>query len=155
MHARQCAAGLLLIALASGCSTSKPFIPDKSLWISPSVSISYEALAGAAVAGAVIWYVADPLAPTWGVAQRKLAGNRYRIDLRQKKFALGGDGEAQQVFQRTAETLVEENGYTGYTILSYSEGIESGPLLGQRVSRGVVLLTGAVETAASDPSATP
>lgn len=154
MHTRPCAAGLLLIVLASGCSTTKPFIPDKSLWVSPSVSIPYEALAGAAVAGLVIWYVADPLAPTWGVAHRKLAENRYRIDLRKKKFALGGDGEAQQVFHRAAETLAEEKGYSGYLIVSYSEGLESGPLLDQRVSRGVVLLTGPIpiDTAAVEIS---
>ena len=56
---------------------------------------------------------------------------------------MNGDGEAQQVFHRAAETLAEENGYSGYTIVSYSEGLESGPLLSQRVSRGVVLLTSA------------
>ena len=87
------------------------------------------------------------LAPTWGIARRKLAENRYRIDLRQKRFAVGGDGEAQQVFHRAAETLAEENGYSGYTIVSYSEGIESGPLLSERVSRGVVLLTRIEEAA--------
>lgn len=149
MLIQNCAASLILIVLASGCSTTEPFIPDKSLWLSPSVQISYEALAGVAIAGAVVWYVADPLAPTWGVARRKLAQDRYRIDLRQKRFAVGGDGEAQQVFHRAAETLAEENGYAGYTIVSYTEGIESGPLLSQRVSRGVVLLIGAVEASAS------
>jgi len=153
MHARL-AAGLLLIALASGCSTTKPFIPDKSLWISPSVSVSYEALAGAAIAAAVVWYVADPMAPTWGVARRKLAEDRYRIDLRQKNFAVGGDGEARQVFYRAAETLAEENGYSGFVIMFYSEGLESGPLLDQRVSRGVVLLTGAIDTASAEGSQT-
>lgn len=139
---------LILIVLASGCSTTKPLIADKSLWLSRSVQISYEALAGAAIAGAVVWYVADPLAPTWGVACKKLAQDRYRIDLRQKRFAVGGDGEAQQVFQRAAETLAEETGYSGYTILSYTEGVESGPLLSQRVSRGVVMLIGTVEASA-------
>lgn len=153
MHARKRIAPLLLIALASGCSASKPFIPDKSVWVSPSVSVSYEALAGAALAAAVIWYVADPLAPTWGVARKQLADDRFRLDLRQKKFALGGDGEARQVFYRAAESLAEENGYSGFTIVSYTEGIESGPLLDQRVSRGVVLLTGPANTSAGiDPA---
>lgn len=153
MHACQRIAAPILIALASGCSTSKPFIPDKSVWISPSVSVSYEALAGAAIAAAVIWYVADPLAPTWGVARKQLADDRFRLDLRQKKFALGGDGEARQVFYRAAESLAEENGYSGFTVVSYTEGIESGPLLDQRVSRGIVLLTGPASISAGiDPS---
>ena len=135
------AACLILIAVGSGCSTTEPLIADKSLLISPSVEITYEALAGVALAAIAVWYFADPMAPTWGVARRKLAEDRYRIDLRQKRFAVNGDGEAQQVFHRAAETLAEENGYSGYTIVSYSEGLESGPLLSQRVSRGVVLLT--------------
>ena len=135
-------ASFVLVALTSACSTTSPMIADKSLLISPSVEITYEALAGAAVAAVVVWYFADPMAPTWGVARRKLAEDRYRIDLRQKRFAVNGDGEAQQVFHRAAETLAEENGYAGYIIVSYSEGLESGPLLSQRVSRGVILLTG-------------
>ena len=138
---KNAAASLILIALGSGCSTTSPLIADKSLLLSPSVELTYEAMAGAALAGAVVWYVADPLAPTWGIERRKLAEDRYRIDLRQKRFAVNGDGEAQQVFHRAAETLAEENGYSGYTIVSYTEGLESGPLLSQRVSRGVVLLT--------------
>ena len=148
MHACLRTAALLLIALTAGGSTTKPFIPDKSLWISPSVSVSYEALAGAAIAAAVIWYVADPMAPTWGVARKQLSDERFRIDLRQKKFALGGDGEARQVFYRAAESLAEENGYSGFTIVSYTESLESGPLLDQRVSRGVVVLTGPVNISA-------
>ena len=135
------ATSLLLIALSTGCSTTEPLIADKSLLISPSVEISYEALAGAAIATVAVWYFADPMAPTWGIARRKLAEDRYLIDPRQKRFAVNGDGEAQQVFHRAAETLAEENGYAGYIIVSYSEGLESGPLLSQRVSRGVVLLT--------------
>ena len=129
-----------MMALASGCSTTEPLIPDKTLMLSTSVEISYEALAGATTAAAVIWYVADPMAPTWGVARRKLPEDRYGTDLRQKRFAEGGDGEAQQVFHRAAETLAEENGFSGYTIVTYTEGIESGPLLSQRVSCGVVQL---------------
>ncbi|MBI3526869.1 MAG: hypothetical protein HY067_02755 [Betaproteobacteria bacterium] len=144
---KSAAASFILIALASGCSSTHPLIADKSVLVSPGLHVSHQALAGAAIAGAVVWYVVDPLAPTWGIARRKLAQDRYRIDLRQKRFAVGGDGEARQVFHRAAETLAEENGYSGYTIVSYTEGLESGPLLGQRVSRGVVLLTRTEEAA--------
>lgn len=137
-----------LIALA-GCSTSKPFIPAKDIWVSESVKFSYEALAGAVVAGLVIWYVADPMAPTWGVNLQKIGDDRYRIDLKQKKFALGGDGEAMQVFHRAAEKLAADNGYAGYTVLRYSESLASGPLLDQRTSRGTVLLTNAPDQLAT------
>jgi hypothetical protein len=112
------ATGLILSILGSGCAMTKPSSADNSLLLSPGVQ-------------------------TWGVESRKLAADRYRIDLRQRRFSVGGDGEAQQVFNRAAETLAQENGFAGYLVVSYTEGIESGPLLGQRVSRGVVVLTNA------------
>ena len=148
MNSLKNAAILILIALGPGCSTTEPMISDKSWMVSPSVEISYETLAGAAVGAVVVWYFADPLAPTWGIERRKLSADRYRIDLRQKRFAVGGDGEAHQVFHRAAETLAEEGGFAGYTILSYTEGVESGPLIAQRVSRGVVLLTSTADGSA-------
>ena len=110
------AASLLLIALASGCSTTEPLIADKFLLISPSVQIFYEALAGATLASASHLVRCRPDGTNLGGARRKLA---------------------------------EEDGYAACTIVSYTEGIESGPLISQRVSRGVVLLTGAIDAAAS------
>lgn len=138
-----------LAAALVGCSTSTPLIADKSLWLSPSVSISHEAIVGAAVAGAVLWYVVDPMAPTWGVSLQRMSEDRYRISLKQKTFAPGGDGEAQQVFHRAAERLAEENGYAGYRVLNYTESLESGPLLAQRTCRGVVQLTNAPDAIAA------
>ena len=146
---KSAAACLTLIACCMACSTSTQLVGNRSVLLSPGVQISHEAVLGAALAGVAIWYVADPLAPTWGVARKKLAEDRYRIDLRQKRFAVGGDGEAQQVFHRAAETLAEESGFSDYTIVTYTEGIESGPLISQRVSRGVVLLSGPIEKTAS------
>ncbi|HVY06204.1 MAG TPA: hypothetical protein VHB46_09530 [Burkholderiales bacterium] len=141
MNSPKALAACVALSLACGaCSSTSPLIADKSVLVSPSVEISYEAIAGALVAGVVVWYFADPMAPNWGIQSTKLAEDRYRIDLRQKRFAIGGDGEANQTFHRTAETLAEKNGYTGYTVLSYTEGIDAGPLISQRVSRGVVQL---------------
>jgi hypothetical protein len=134
------AASFAIVATCTACSTTHPIIADKSVLLSPGAHISYEGLAGAALVGAAVWYLADPMAPTWGIARKKLAEDRYLIDLRQKRFAVGGDGEAEQVFERAAHALAHENGFAGYTVLSYTEGIESGPLLSQRVSRGVVQL---------------
>lgn len=139
-NAKFIAASFSIIATCAACSTTHPIIADKSVLLSPGAHISYEGLAGAALAGAAIWYLADPMAPTWGIARKKLTDDRFVIDLRQKRFAVGGDGEAEQVFERAAKTLAHENGFAGYTVLSYTEGIESGPLLSQRVSHGVVQL---------------
>ena len=125
------ATSLILIAVGTGCSTTRPQIADQPLPHSPGVQTSHEAPA-----------------PMWGIERRKLGQNRYRIDLRQKQFAIGGEGEAQQFFHRAAQALAEENGFPGYTIYSYTEGIESGPLLWQRVARGVVLLTSAADASA-------
>ena len=129
------------LTAAAGCSTTNTLIADRTLRISPGVQITHQAAAGAALAGALVWYLADPKAPTWKVERRQLAEGRYRIELRQKRFAVGGDGEAQQIFERTATSLAEEYGYTGFVIESYTEGIESATPIGQRVSRGVVMLT--------------
>jgi hypothetical protein len=149
-------AAVTLAVACTACSTTHPIIADKSVLLSPGAHISYEAIAATALAGVAVWYLADPMAPTWGIESRKLAEDRYRIDLKQKRFAVNGDGEAEQVFERTAERLAHDNGFTSYTVLSYTEGIESGPLLSQRVSRGVVQLNQLtrLETAAQMNGAT-
>lgn len=134
-------ATLILAAAATGCSTTNTLVADRSLLISPGVQISHQAAAGAVIAGALAWYLTDPRAPTWKVERRQLAEGRYRIDLRQKRFAIGGDGEALQVLEYAAGALAEEYGYTGFLIESYTESFESATPIGQRVSRGVVVLT--------------
>lgn len=116
-----------------------PIIPARSLQISDAVSPSLEALAGAAV----VYYIVDPLAPNWQVQEARLAEDLYRIDLKRKRFSGGGDGEAMQVFNRRAEKLALERGYSGYQVLRYTEGIESGlpGPVAQRVSGGTIRLT--------------
>ena len=56
------AASFILIALTSGCSTTSPLIACKSFLLSPSVEISYEALAHAAIARVAVWYFAESYA---------------------------------------------------------------------------------------------
>jgi hypothetical protein len=133
-------AGLALTVALAGCSSTSPLIGNREIAVSPHLYIVHEALVGAAIVGAAVWYVTDPMAPTWKIERRKLAEDRYRIDLRQKRFAVGGDGEARQIFQRAAESLAEDTGFPGYTIVSYTEGFEASTPIGQRVSRGVVQL---------------
>jgi hypothetical protein len=129
---KSAAISLSLIALGPGCSTTQSSIANQPLLLSPCAQTPHEA----------------PVL-MWGIECKKLGQNRYRIDLRQRQFAVGGDGEAQQIFHRAAEALAEENGFSGYAIIAYTEGIEAGPLLGQRVSRGVVLLTSADKASVS------
>jgi hypothetical protein len=115
-------------------NTIRPIIPNESLVVSKSLSIPAEAL----VLGAVIYYVVDPLSPNWQIEEARMGGNRFRISLRKKRFATGGDGEATQLFYRRAEQIVRENGYAGYTVLEFGEGVESTVPIAQRVAQGVI-----------------
>lgn len=118
----------------SSGNTIRPIIPNQSLAVSKSLSISAEALALAAA----IYFVVDPLSPNWQIEEARMGGNRFRISLRKKRFTTGGDGEATQVFYRRAERIVRENGYAGYTVLEFGEGVESTVPIAQRVSRGII-----------------
>lgn len=112
----------------------RPIIPNDSLVVSKSLSISAEALA----LGAAIYFVVDPLSPNWQIEEERMGGNRFRISLRKKRFATGGDGEATQAFYRRAEQIVRENGYAGYSVVEFGEGVESTVPIAQRVSRGII-----------------
>lgn len=118
---------------------TQPIIPARSVQLTESVSISLEAMAAAAA----VYLVVDPLAPNWQVQEARLADDLYRLSLKRKRFSGGGDGEALEVINRRAERLAQEHGYTGYQIVKYTEGIDSGlPVsVAQRVSQGVIRLT--------------
>ncbi len=118
----------------SSGNTIRPIIPNQSLAVSKSLSISAEAL----VLGAAIYFVVDPLSPNWQIEETRMGGNRFRISLRKKRFTTGGDGEATQVFYRRAERIVRENGYAGYTVVEFGEGVESTVPIAQRVSQGII-----------------
>lgn len=115
-------------------NTIRPIIPNESLVLSKSLTIPAEALA----LGAVIYYVVDPLSPNWQIEEARIGENRFRISLRKKRFATGGDGEATQIFYRRAQSIVTENGYAGYTVLEFGEGVESTVPIAQRVSQGII-----------------
>lgn len=142
---------IFLAALGAACSTLRddgslgvdssggrvrPIIPNRSLQISKSLSVPLEGLA----LGVAVYLVVDPLGPNWRIEETRLAENLFRITLRRKPFATGGDGEAVRVFQRRAENIARDHGYAGYTILEYAEVIESILPAAQRVSFGVIQL---------------
>ena len=141
---KRCGHSLRLLPLAmvaatlAGCaSTDGPspvLIPNKELVISKSLAIPLEGL----VLGAIVWWVADPLAPNWEIAQYDLGGRRYAFALKKKRFATGGDGEATQVFRRRVAELAREQGYSNYEVLEFTAGIESTVPIAQRVSHGIV-----------------
>jgi hypothetical protein len=120
---------------ASGNAVST-LIPNKTFNLTPAVALSVENI----LLGAALYWAVDPLAPNWQLAHAPLGPDRVRISLRKKRFASGGDGEAAQLFARRAEQVAHEGGYAGYTVMEYTEGIESTLPVAQRVAQGVVRL---------------
>ena len=120
---------------ASGNAVST-LITNKSLNLTPALALSVENM----LLGAALYWAVDPLAPNWQLQQAPLGGERVRISLRKKRFASGGDGEAAQLFARRAEQVARAGGYAGYTVMEYTEGIESTLPLAQRVAQGVIRL---------------
>ncbi len=143
-------AACLAAAVAPGCAavSSNPgaidasgnavstLITNKSLNLTPALALSVENM----LLGAALYWAVDPLAPNWALEQAQLGAERVRISLRKKRFTSGGDGEAAQVFARRAEQVARAAGYAGYTVMEYTEGIESTLPLAQRVAQGVIRL---------------
>lgn len=130
------------ILVLSGCNTAKPFIPDKVVNVSPSLQVPYEVVAVTVVAGVVVWQVLDPLAPTWEIVHIQHSDTQFEITLRRKQFAASGSGmgEAQFLFRRHAQSIAAQHGHSSYTVSSYEEFLESGFMVDQRVSRGMIQL---------------
>lgn len=120
---------------ASGNSVST-LIPNKTFNLTPAVGLSVDNI----LLGAALYWAIDPLAPNWQLQQASLGADRVRISLRKKRFTSGGDGEAAQLFARRAEQVARDGGYAGYTVMEYTEGVESTLPLAQRVSQGVIHL---------------
>ena len=118
----------------SSGSTIRSLIPNESIVLSKSLTVPAEALA----LGAAVYFLVDPLSPNWQVEETRISDNHFRIALRKKRFTTGGDGEAVQIFYRRAEQIVKENGYAGYAILEFGEGVESSVPIAQRVAQGVI-----------------
>jgi hypothetical protein len=111
-------------------------IPKKTLQLTRTASLTAETM----VLGAALYWVVDPLAPNWQLQQSPLGPDRVRIALRKKRFSSGGDGEAAQLFARRSEQIARDGGYAGYTVMEYTEGIESTLPLAERVAQGVIQL---------------
>ncbi len=131
---------LTLAGCGSPGSNPSPLVPDKIIQLTSETSVKLSSLANAAVVAAAIYVVFDPLAPNWEVEEQRLSDNVYRLSMKMKRFHTGGAGESIQVLKRRASTLQELNGYHGYQIVEYSEGIDSQTLGARRVAAGVIRL---------------
>jgi hypothetical protein len=130
----------LALALAA-CSTMDEdspttLLPNKTLNISPSLTIPAETLAAI---GVIYWFV-DPLAPNWRVEVEALGEQRFRVAMTMKRFITGGEGEVLPVLKRTAEKLRRDTQSREFVIVELSEGIESRVPVAQRVAHAVVHL---------------
>lgn len=130
----------------TGCGSTMPrdggLVPNRTLQLSPSFGVPLEKVVYWGAYVGVAYLILDPLAPNWEIEQAPLADNHIHLSLKMKRYYAGGAGEARQVFQRRARDLVQYGGFDGYEIREYSEGLESSVLGSQRVSMGVIRLTG-------------
>jgi hypothetical protein len=134
-----CVAALVLLTgcVNTGTEASRsPLLVDKTLKLTPSVSLPLEAVA----AGVLLFAIIDPLAPNWEIETQDAGAGRYRITLTMKRFTSGGDGEAYPLMKRAAETLRQTQGAAAYSVAEFSEGIESTVPVARRVARAVIEL---------------
>jgi hypothetical protein len=142
---------LLFLALLccglAGCSskgltpTPSPIIADTTINLSKSVQIPLESLVGWGLYVGTAWLILDPLAPNWEIEQASFPDRHYHLSLKMKRVYTGGAGEARAVFHQRARDLMRENGFDGYTVVEYTEGLDSSVLGSQRVARGVIQLS--------------
>nr|MBL8455107.1 hypothetical protein [Zoogloeaceae bacterium] len=96
-------------------------------------------------AALVAYAIYDPLAPNWTIEVVPRNETRARIDMRLRKLITGGEGEARVVFMRNAQDYAEEQGFAGFEILRYEEGLESTRPFAQRYATGDIKLVGMLE----------
>jgi len=133
-------AGLAVTGCSSTGSTASPLIPNKSIQLTAKTSVSLSSLATAAVVVAAIYFVYDPLAPNWEIEESRLNEDTYRFSLKMKRYHTGGAGESIQILKRRAGKLQYEQGFAGYQILEYTEGIDSQTIGARRIAEGTIKL---------------
>jgi hypothetical protein len=76
--------------------------------------------------------------PIWEIKETRLDETHFRIDMRMKRVTIGGVGESMDLFHHQADEIAIQTHSPGYTIVSFSEGIDSTFPIAQRWSRGVI-----------------
>ncbi|MEY2632619.1 MAG: hypothetical protein RIR00_1273 [Pseudomonadota bacterium] len=115
-----------------------PLLPESTVKLTANTALSLDSVITGALGGAAIWLVYDPLAPNWRIEEQRTSEHTYQFALQMKRFHNGGDGEAMRVIQRRASQLQREQGYAGYKLLDYREGIDSETLGPRRFAEGSV-----------------
>lgn len=118
-----------------------PILPDTSLNITKSLQIPLEKVVTWGFYAGAAWLILDPLAPNWEIEQASFPDRHYHLSMRMKRFYAGGAGEARMVFHQRARDLMRQNGFDGYSVVEYSEGLDSSVLGSQRIAQGVIQLT--------------
>ncbi|MBL8430352.1 MAG: hypothetical protein JNJ95_10745 [Dechloromonas sp.] len=132
-------AAVIAATLLAGCGGT-PLVPNKTIQLTATTGVSLSTLATAAVVGAAIYVVYDPLAPNWEIEESKLSPDVYRFSMKMKRYHTGGAGESVQILKRRASQLQYENGYSSYQILEYAEGIDSQTIGARRMAEGTIRL---------------
>jgi hypothetical protein len=127
--------------LTADLAASAPLIKDRTLNISPSVTLPLESVLFWGAYTAAAYSVLLPFAPNWDVKEAAFHDDHVLMTMKMKRFYTGGAGEARHVFQQRAKELMLQGGFNGYQIVEYSEGMDSSMLGSQRTARGVVQLT--------------
>jgi len=117
-----------------GLRSNNILIPPDAIPVTRSLTIPLESVAAAAV----LFVIIDPLAPNWQIEESRINEHRYSIAMRKKRFTTGGDGEVMPALRRRAEQLVRDSGAVQYRIIEFTEGVDSGVPIAQRVAQGVI-----------------
>lgn len=136
------AALCLVVPFAAGCAAVQEHhgtaagVAGAARMASQLDLLEPEYLAG----GLIAYAIYDPFAPTWTIRATRLDETRVRFELRMKSLISGGGGEARQVFERNARQLAEADGFVGFDVLRYEEGIESTRPFARRVASAEIRL---------------
>lgn len=128
------------ISPSAASTTTRPLIPEQTLQLTAKTAISFTTLAHAGMLAVAISYIYDPLAPNWEIEEMRLADDTYHFSLKMKRYHTGGAGESMQIVKRRASQLLSEQGFTGYQLLEYTEGIDSQTLGARRIAEGTIKL---------------
>jgi len=132
----------VLVPLAAGCAAIQQHSGTVAgVAGAASMASKLDLLGAEYLAGGLIAYaIYDPLAPTWDVRAVRLDEQHVRFELRMKSLISGGEGEARQVFARNARQFAEAEGFVGYDVIRFEEGIDSTRPFARRVASGEIRL---------------
>lgn len=135
----------IAVPLAGGCTGSGFLAPVAgtvgAIGLASDSYLKPEYLSAALVAYAIY----DPLAPNWTIEVMPRNDTHARLDLKLRKLITGGEGEARVVFMRNAQDYAEDQGFAGFEIVRYEEGLESTRPFAQRYARGDIKLVGILD----------